>query len=413
MQETFLPGIRPSAGATPARAARVCEVSPTGSERTAWIEVDVEAIAENTRWLSGIVGPDVRVLGVVKADGYGHGAELAGRAMLRGGAASLGVATVGEGQRLRAAGIAAPILVLGHTPAEQVGAALRADLALSVGALETAQAAACAARELGRPAQLHVKIDTGMHRLGLLPREIGAFFQAVGDLPSLDWQGAYTHFATADEPERPELATQFGAFAAVLEVARQAGWSFPIVHAANSAAALWWPEARLDMVRAGVALYGVAPGDAALPAGFRPALAFRTRVVRVVVLPPGSAVSYGGDHITAGVRRIATMPAGYADGLRRSPPWRAALVRGRRVPIVGRICMDYAMLDVTDVPGAAAGDEVTLLGAQGQECITAEEVADWLGTSAYEVLATILPRGRRVATTGDGRMSHHANDSEE
>ncbi len=174
------------------------------------------------------------------------------------------------------------------------------------------------------------------------------------------------------------------------------GWRFPILHAANSAAALWHAESRLDLVRAGIALYGVAPGEEPLPAGFRPALAFRTRIVRLADLPSGSPISYGGDYVTVAERRIATLPVGYADGFRRGPPWREVLVRGLRVPVVGRICMDYAMVDVTDVPGAALGDEVTLLGAQGGAAISAAEVARWLGTSAYEVLATILPRGRRV-----------------
>jgi len=378
-----------------ATAAHTWEEPFAPIDRPAWVEVDINAIADNTRRLCAIVGAGVEVLGVVKADGYGHGAELAAGAMLCGGAVGLGVATVGEGRRLRGAGIEAPILVLGHTPVEQVEVALLADLTISVGAIETARAAAYAARELGRPARLHLKIDSGMHRLGLLPREVGAFLLAVGDLPGLDWQGIYTHFATADEPERPELSAQLGRFVAVVEEARRASWRFPVVHAANSAAALWRPEARLGMVRAGIALYGVAPGDAPLPAGFRPALSFRTRIVRVAELPGGSPVSYGGEYITDGARRIATIPAGYADGLRRSPPWRAALVRGRRAPIVGRICMDYAMLDVTDVPGVSMGDEVTLLGAQGRERITAEEVAGWLGTSVYEVLAALLPRGRR------------------
>jgi alanine racemase len=373
------------------------EASFGAADRPAWLEVDVEVIAANTRQLRAIVGPGVAVLGIVKADGYGHGAVLAARAMLRGGATSLGVATVGEGQRLRAAGVAAPILVLGHTPAEQVRAGLCAELTLSVGALETARAIACAARELARPAYVHLKIDSGMHRLGLLPHEVGAFLQAVRELPGLDWQGIYTHFATADEPARPELSAQLDCFLALVEDARHAGWRYPIVHAANSAAALWRPEARLDMVRAGIALYGVAPGDAPLPAGFRPALAFRARIVRLVDLPPGSPISYGGDYVTAGRRRIATISAGYADGLRRSPPWHAALVRGRRAPVAGRICMDYTMLDVTEIPGVSTGDQVTLLGSDGAETITAEEVSGWLGASAYEVLAGLLPRGRRVA----------------
>jgi alanine racemase len=374
------------------------------AERSAWAEVDVMAITENTHLIRRIVGPHVAVMGLVKANGYGHGAVLAAQAMLRSGAAGLGVATVGEGQRLRAAGIAAPVLVLGHTPHEEISAALCAGLALSVGAIETAQAAACAARAFGHTATLHLKIDTGMHRLGLLPYQVGAFLRAARELRGLDWQGIYTHFATADEPERPELEAQLDRFIAVVASARQIGWHFPIVHAANSAAALWHAESRLDMVRSGIALYGVAPSDAPLPAGFQPALAFRTRIVRVADLPPGSPVSYGGDYITPAKRRIATIPVGYADGVRRSPPWRAVLVRGQRAPIVGRICMDYAMVDVTKVSGAAVGDEVTLLGSQGAAAISATEVASWLGTSAYEVLATILPRGRRLAV-GDDKMT--------
>jgi alanine racemase len=365
-------------------------------DRPAWAEVDADAIAENTRRLRQIVGPRVAVLGIVKADGYGHGAVPAARAMLRGGASSLGVTSVGEGVQLRAAGIAAPILVLGHTPPDQIWAGLRAGLALSVGALETVALAARAAGELGRPAALHLKIDTGMHRLGLLPHEVPAFLRAARGLHGLEWQGIYTHFATADEPARPELQAQLERFVAIVEGVRRAGWRFPVAHAANSAAALWHAESRLDMVRAGIALYGIAPGDAPLPAGFRPALAFRTRVARIAPLPPGSPVSYGGDYITPGPRRIATIAAGYADGLRRGQSWRAVLIRGRRAPIVGRICMDYAMADVTDIPGAAVGDEVCLLGPQGAETIPAEEVAGWLGTSAYEVVTTILPRGRRV-----------------
>jgi alanine racemase len=366
------------------------------SRRPSWVVVDCAAIAENTRLMRRCVGARVGVLGVVKADGYGHGAELAARAMLLGGAGRLGVSSVGEGLKLRAAGIDAPILVLGHTPPEDAPAAVCAGLALSVGAIETVVAASRAARTLERSAELHLKVDTGMHRLGLLPHRVAAFLRDARGLPCLDWQGISTHFATADEPERPELAAQLAIFKRVVERARQDGWCFRVVHAANSAAALGRPEARFDMVRAGLALYGFAPSAAALPAGFRPALSFRTRVARVVTLPRDSPISFGGEYRTESARRIATLGVGYADGLRRSPPWRAVLVRGRRAPIVGRICMDYAMADVTHIPGVAVGDEVVLLGAQGREVIAAEEVAAWLGTSVYEVLATIAPGAPRL-----------------
>jgi Alr-MurF fusion protein len=367
------------------------------ADRPAWIEVAVEAIAQNTCLLRRIVGPRAAVMGVVKANAYGHGAAQAAAAMLRGGAAHLGVATVGEGQRLRAAGIGAPILVLGHTPPEQVHDALCAGLSLSVGALETARAAARAALDIGCTPALHLKIDTGMHRLGLLPHQVGAFLEAARGLRGIAWEGIYTHFAAADESGCEQTVAQLDCFGEVLRQTRRAGWRFSIVHAANSAAALGHPESRLDMVRSGIALYGIAPGDLPLADGFRPALAFRTRIVRLAWLPPGSAVSYGGTYVTPAERQIATIPVGYADGFRRSPPWREVLVGGRRAPVVGRICMDYAMVDVTEVPGAALGDEVTLLGSQGGGTIAAEEVAGWLGTNAYEVVTTLLPRGPRVA----------------
>ena len=373
-------------------------------ERPGWVTVDLAAIVENTRLLRQVVGPHTQVLGIVKADGYGHGAALAARAMLRGGACQLGVSSVGEGLRLRAAGIDAPILVLGYTPPEQVANGLRGSLALSVDAIATARMASQVAGALGRPATLHVKIDTGMHRLGLLPHAVDAFLRAARELPNLDWRGIATHFATADEPARPELHTQLARFNQVVEVARRDGWHFPIVHAANSAAALLCPEARFDMVRAGLALYGLPPSAVPLPAGLRPALSFRTRVARLADLPPGSPISYGADYHTRRASRIATIAAGYADGLRRSPPWREVLIHGRRAPIVGRICMDYAMVDVTGIPGVAVGDEVALLGAQADACIGAAEVAGWLGTSVYEVLATLAPRGPRVVEESYSRV---------
>jgi alanine racemase len=377
--------------------AKVLEQAARTGERQCQVAIDRAAIAENTRQLRQIVGPHTRVLGIVKADGYGHGVELAARAMLCGGACQLGVSTVGEGLRLRAAGIDAPILVLGYTSPEHVAQGIGDDLALSVDAIETAVAASHAARALGRAAIVHLKIDTGMHRLGLLPRQVDMFLQAARELPCLDWRGIFTHFATADAPERPELHAQLAVFNSVVSSARRQGWQFPVVHAANSAAALGSSEARFGMVRAGLALYGLPPGAAPLPPGFRPALSFHTRVARVAELPAGSPISYGADYRTSRPSRIATIAVGYADGLRRSPPWRAVLIRGWRAPIVGRICMDYAMVDVTHIPGVAVGDAVTLLGAQGPETIGAEEVARWLGTSVYEVLATIAPGQPRVA----------------
>lgn len=364
------------------------------SERRAWAVVDVAAIEGNTRQLCHLIGA-AQVIGVVKADGYGHGAVEGARAMVRGGAAMLAVATVGEGRRLRQAGIAAPLLVLGPANLDQLTEALALDLTLSVGDVATMRALAAAAQSSGRIARAHLEIDTGMHRLGFLPHEVLPLMAHEPSASMLCWEGVFTHFACADEPARPETAAQIATFEGVLAGLDNLGVRFPMIHAANSAGALAFPRAHYDAVRAGIALYGVAPGpDVALPACFQPALSFHTHILRLADLPTGSPVSYGGSYRTPGLRRIATIAAGYADGLRRSPAWREVLINGCRAPIVGRICMDYAMVDVTRV-AATVGDEVVLLGPQGDTRISAEEVATWLDTSAYEVLTTILPNERK------------------
>jgi alanine racemase len=317
--------------------------------------------------------------------------------MVAGGAIGLAAATTGEGRRLRDAGIDAPILVLGYTAPEQVVDALHYDLALTVSAPETLHAAAALGQATGQTLKLHLKIDTGMHRLGMLPHEVMPFLEANRGIEGVCWQGISTHLAVADEPWRPETARQLACFENILAAVRSAGYHFPFVHAANSAGAFCHPQSRYDAVRAGIALYGVAfHEEARLPDGFRPALSFHTRIVRVAALPAGSPVSYGAEYVTPGPRRIATIAVGYADGLRRSPAWREVLVCGMRAPIVGRICMDYAMVDVTHISDAAPGETVTLIGSQGDASISAEEVAHWLGTSAYEALTTIAPRGRGV-----------------
>ncbi|NOK61200.1 MAG: alanine racemase [Chloroflexi bacterium AL-W] len=367
------------------------------TDRLAWVEVDENAIEQNTQLLCQYIGSDVALFGVVKADAYGHGALIATQAMLAGGATGLAVATVGEGRRLREAEINAPILVLEYIPPEQVEEALRYDLTLTISAPETFYAAAYVGRVSGRPVKAHLKIETGMHRVGFLPGEVVAFLDRVQAVDGVIWEGIYTHFATADEPLRPETDQQISQFQAVLETLDTRGWRFPIIHSCNSAGTLCFPPYHYNAVRAGIALYGAAPSDeVSLPSGFRPALSFHARVVRVATVPDGSPISYGGRYITQGTTRIATIAAGYADGVRRSPPWREVLVHGQRAPIVGRICMDYAMVDVTHIPETVAGDVVILLGEQDGATITAEEVGQWLDTSAYEVLTTIAPGEPRI-----------------
>jgi alanine racemase len=367
-------------------------------ERPTWLQVDLEAIAGNLRLVREIVGERVGVMVVLKADGYGHGAIRIARTALNNGARMLGVACLGEGVVLRQAGIAQPILILGYTPAWQARQAVLNDITAAVFDPDTARAFSQAAGEVGRVARVHVKVDTGMGRLGLLPQQVLPFMQQALALPNLLVEGVFTHFSVADEADKSYTYQQLALFQDVIDRLRQAGISIPIVHAANSAAILSVPEARFDMVRLGIALYGLAPSqDTSLPPGFRPALSFKTRVAQVKRLPPGSFVSYGNTYQTQGEETIAVIPVGYADGFRRAPAhWGRVLVREQYAPIVGRVCMDQTMIDVTHIPGVRQGDEVVLIGRQGQAAITVEEVAARLGTINYEVISEILARVPRV-----------------
>lgn len=365
--------------------------------RPTWLEVDLEAIAHNVRRVVEMVGPKVAVLAVLKADGYGHGMVRVARTALNNGARYLGVAGVNEGAALRKAGITAPVLVLGFTPAWQARELVLSDLAATVFNLDVARALSRAGRELDRQVRIHIKVDTGMGRLGLLPGEVLPAVTALQQIPGLVLEGIFTHFSVADtDPDytRRQLAT----FKQALDALAAAGIVFPLVHAANSAAILTLPETHFAMVRLGIAMYGLHPApQIRLPVDFRPALSFKTQIAQVKLLPAGSYVGYGNSYQTVGPQRIAVIPVGYADGFRRAPRhWGEVLVRGQRAPLVGRVCMDQAMIDVTAIPGVRQGDEVVLIGEQGTERLTAEEVADRLGTVNYEVVSEILARVPRV-----------------
>jgi Alr-MurF fusion protein len=262
---------------------------------------------------------------------------------------------------------------------------------------DSASALADAAAALERTAKVHIKVDTGMARLGLAPEQVGPFLHRLranqAERGGLLVEGLYTHFASAESADTRFVQTQLDRFQRLLAELIAAGLRPPIVHAANSAALLRFPAARFDLVRPGIACYGLRPSaETPLPPDFRPALAFHTEIAQVKAVPAGTPISYGGVYVTTRPALIATIPVGYADGFRRAPPWREVLVRGRRAAVVGRICMDYAMIDVTDIPQVRRGDPVVLIGAQGDESISADEVAEWLGTIAYEVVTTILPR---------------------
>lgn len=370
-------------------------------ERPTWVEIDLRAIANNTRRLKELVGSRVQVLVSLKADAYGHGALKVARTVLHNGASMLGVATVSEATPLREAGIAAPILVFGYIPLWQMREAVRLGVTVTLYSLEAAQSLSRAALALGKTVRVHIKVDSGMGRLGIRAEqmaEVVRLVQAIGTLPGLEYEGIYTHFATADASDQEHARRQLERFQQVLYALEEQQLCPPIVHAANSAATISLSESHFDMVRPGIAIYGLDPSaEVCLPEGFRAALSFKTQVAQVKMVPAGECISYGCTYITDRLTLIAILPVGYADGFRRAPRnWGTVLIHGQEAPILGRVCMDQCIVDVTHIPQTRVGDEVVLIGRQGEAALTAEQVAERLGTINYEVVAEILARVPRV-----------------
>jgi alanine racemase len=365
--------------------------------RWAWAEVDLGAIRGNVEHLVSVAAP-AAVWAVVKADGYGHGTVHAARAALQGGATGLCVALAQEGVVLRDAGLDCPILVLSEQPPEELAAALRARLELTVYSHAQLQAIAAAG---GRDHPVHLKIDTGMHRVGAPIEDALGLADAISESTAVRLAGLFTHLAVADEPTDPFNATQIRAFHDVLNKLGGAGHHAALVHAANSAAILGDPSTHFDMVRAGISIYGIAPGAALTrqAAALRPALSLRARVSHVRHVRAGDRISYGLRHQFESDATVATLPLGYADGVPRRlfAGGGEVLVGGRRRPIVGVVTMDQLMVDCgTDE--VAIGDEAVLIGSQGSESITANEWADRLGTIGYEVVCGISARIERRYT---------------
>ncbi len=361
--------------------------------RPVWVEVDLDSVARNIRLLKGRAN-GAALLAVVKANAYGHGAVAVARAALAAGADRLGVICVDEGEQLRRAGIAAPILVMGHTPVTDAARLVDLSLTGTVASRETAEAFARAAAQRGVRLAVHLKVDTGLNRYGFTPAETLALAEWLRDLSSLKVEGLFTHFASADEPDKDYTLDQYARFR---HVAEKLSW-VPIRHVSNSATLLDMPDLSLEMVRPGLGIYGLYPwGVVHGDLGLVPALSLKSRIVRLTALAPGDSVSYGRTWRAARPSLIGLVMCGYADGLPRSLSSRgSALVRGQRVPIVGRVCMDMCMVDVTDVPDVATGDEVVLIGCQGEEEISADEVADLADTISYEVLCGITARVPRL-----------------
>jgi alanine racemase len=350
-------------------------------------------------------------MGVVKANAYGHDAVATSQVVVAAGVDRLAVATLGEALELRASGLDIPILVLGYTPGELAQAAVAAGITLAVFDLATATAMGTAAQLLGRVGRVHLKVNTGMNRLGVAPAEVPGLLIALQQLAGLEVEGIFTHFATADT-DRAFAEEQFRHFAALLDELRAMGLRPPLAHAANSAATLTMSHTHLEMVRCGIALYGLDPDvdDTPLPPGFLPALSWKAQVAQVRALQPGDAVSYGREFVADRPMVVATVPVGYADGFPRRPHnWGSLLIHGQAASLLGRVCMDQCVVDVTHIRATQEGnrpvqqgDEVVIIGRQGAAEISAAEAGRRIGTINYDVVSRILARVPRYMVDGVG-----------
>jgi len=338
-------------------------------------------------------------MAVVKADGYGHGAYQVAEVALREGAFMLGVASLEEGAYLRHKGIRAPILILGYTDSQQNLSLIKMDLRPTLFSWEAACSLSQQALALGKRVPIHVKIDTGMGRLGLTdPREAIIFLERVSALPGIILEGIYTHFATADERDKSFALQQLRFFKTILAACRGKKIQIPLKHVANSAAALELPESHLDMVRIGISLYGYYPSkETKRVIELLPVMSLKSRVIYLKKVAAGTPISYGRMYFAPQETTIATVPLGYGDGYNRLFSNRGfMLVRGQKAPIAGRICMDHTMLDVGKIPSVEVGDEVVAFGRQGRQEINVDDAAQQLGTISYEVLCNIGGRVPRV-----------------
>ena len=355
-----------------------------------WAEVDLDALAHNYRLLRGLA-PDSRFLGVVKANAYGHGAVPVAKKLESLGADMLAVACLDEAVELRRAGIAVPILCLGQTPVEYASDLLAYNITQTVGDLETGRALSAAAEAAGKTLKIHVKVDTGMGRLGFVGPALNEEIRALCALPGLEAEGIFTHFADADGSKEYTTA-QNRKLGDAIGALRKAGLEFKICHCAASAAVLNYPYTSMDMIRPGIALYGYVPDPSVKDPGLKPVMTVKSRIAVVRDLPAGAKISYGCTATLERDSKVAVLPMGYGDGLPRVLSNKLEVLIGDRLcPVLGRICMDMCMVDVTDAPGVKAGDVATVYGPG---------LTDWAaqlaGTIPYELLCQLTPRVPRL-----------------
>lgn len=358
-------------------------------------EIRLGALRRNFRRAHKLAGPGVKVMCAVKANAYGHGMLRVAQELVAEGADYLGVAFLEEGMFLRRNDVLAPILVLGAIAGEQIPRFLKYDLDLTIPSLETARAVSAAATEMGRHACVHLKIDTGMQRIGVQWHSAAAFFDEVLALPGLDIVGLFSHFATADQ-DLDFARIQLDRFRATLDVAKRAGLSPPLVHMANSAALVNLPESRFSMVRPGILLYGYEPTPLA-KVGFEPVMRLMSKVVQCKIVRANTGVSYGLTWTAPEDSRVVTIPIGYGDGYSRALSNKGVvIIRGREYPVVGRICMDQLMVNLGPHGEAHNGDDVLLFGVKGENRMDAELLCESLGTITYELTWMVSSRVPRI-----------------
>ena len=362
-------------------------------------DINLDAIARNAEEIKKHLKPEVKLAAVIKADGYGHGAVPVAETVYE-TADWFAVSNIEEALELREAGVEKPILTLGYTAPLQLPEAIKNRITLTLCDRESAEEISEAASSLGLTAEVHIKVDTGMGRIGF-PAEVGfaGLVAEAVNLPNIQATGIYTHFARADESEKEATTVQFRKFLAFIDSLEAQGVTGLLRHAENSAAILSLPEYQLDMVRLGISLYGMYPSEEVMPEDvvIQPAMEIKSHVAFLKTVPAGTSIGYNATYVTTAPRRIATVPVGYGDGYPRAlSNYGRVLVHGQSVPIVGRVCMDQLMIDVTDVPEVKRGDTVTLMGREGQEMITAEEIGALSHSFHYEMVCNVGKRIPRV-----------------
>ncbi|MCM3738442.1 alanine racemase [Bacillus cytotoxicus] len=369
------------------------------------VEVNLDAVKHNVREFKNRVDDEsITMMAAVKANGYGHGAVEVAKAAIEAGIHQLAVAFVDEGIELREAGVTVPILVLGYTSVDAVKDAVEQNIVITVDRIEDLKGINEIANQLEKRAHIQVKIDTGMSRIGLQEEEVLPFLEELKNMEYIEVEGMFTHYSTADESDKTYTNMQTGLFEKAVNIAKELGIHLPYIHSSNSAGSMELGDTFQNMVRVGIGIYGMYPSKEVdhTAVSLKPALSLKSKVVHIKQAKKNRGVSYGNTYVTTGEEWIATVPIGYADGYNRQLSNKGyALINGIRVPVLGRICMDQLMLDVTKAMPVHVGDEVVFYGSQGKESLSVDEIADTLGTINYEVTCMLSRRIPRIYIKDD------------